>query len=249
MPGKFHDGYTKQAQKVKFVRNRDIKMKESELRQEEKIRKLMCEGICRKCREKVQWRFNFDKYKPLRNPGTCQNCKQKTVTKAYRTWCDRCAASKDSCPGCCVLLEIANLPAPEIEKEGDAVEVTVQEGEVANEPESATVPMDTKVAAAAVEEEGEPDTEAASIDNDEDEDNESIDDQAEDQDLAEGAASTADDEKLLDSVATSQLESMEGIHWNEKKFVNVAATKYAKTRQVVAAPAATVDSSEGQEEA
>ncbi len=32
MPGKFHDGYTKAAQKEKFVRNRDTKLKESELR-------------------------------------------------------------------------------------------------------------------------------------------------------------------------------------------------------------------------
>ena len=28
-------------------------------------------GDCQKCREKVQWRFKYDKYKPLKHPATC----------------------------------------------------------------------------------------------------------------------------------------------------------------------------------
>ncbi len=81
------EGFTKTAQKIKFVRNRDLKLKNRELEYENKCQKLMCEGICDKCREKMQWRFRYDKYKPLKHPATCQQCKNKTVVKAYRYVC------------------------------------------------------------------------------------------------------------------------------------------------------------------
>ena len=101
MPGKGTDGFTKAANKTKFVRNRDIKLKDSEKAKEEKIKKGMSEGVCTKCREKAQWRFKFDKYKPLKAPGTCGCCHNKTVYKAYRTLCDPCATTKKVCPSCC----------------------------------------------------------------------------------------------------------------------------------------------------
>jgi hypothetical protein len=101
MPGKSQDGFTKAAQKSKFIRNRDIKLTHGEAKKEALIQKGMAEGICQRCREKAQWRFRYDKYKPLSKPATCQNCKQKVVVKAYRTFCDKCALSKKVCPGCC----------------------------------------------------------------------------------------------------------------------------------------------------
>ena len=64
------------------------------------IQHAMCEGICDRCREKVQWKFNYGKYKPLTRPGSCRDCKNKTVTKAYRTWCDPCAAKEKKCAAC-----------------------------------------------------------------------------------------------------------------------------------------------------
>jgi hypothetical protein len=106
------------AQKQKFIRNRDIKLKESELRKEDNTQRVMCEGICPKCREKVQWRFRYDKYKPLKNAATCQDCHQKTVTKAYRTLCDTCSSRRKCCSSCCGDLfaaVIANQPAKAVE--------------------------------------------------------------------------------------------------------------------------------------
>lgn len=108
MAGKSSEGFTKSAQNVKFIRNRDIKMKDSELRREAHIQKQMSEGICDKCREKVQWRFKFDKYKPLSKPGTCQACKNKMVHKAYRSLCDPCSIKRGACPACCKDLETCN---------------------------------------------------------------------------------------------------------------------------------------------
>jgi hypothetical protein len=101
---------------IGFIRNRDIKLKESEQRREDYTAKVMIEGICKKCREKVQWRFKFDKYKPLKAVGNCQGCKQKAVTKAYRTWCDKCAEKKNCCSSCLNILvdsDAVDYVAPE----------------------------------------------------------------------------------------------------------------------------------------
>src|SRR5690349_14407640 len=97
MPGKSSEGFTKSAQNAKFIRHRDIKLKDGEQRKEDHIARVMCEGVCRRCREKSQWRFKYDKYKPLKKPGNCSICKQKTVTKAYRTMCDACGVKTKKC--------------------------------------------------------------------------------------------------------------------------------------------------------
>ena len=95
------EGFIKGLQRTKFIRHRDVKLKESEIKKEHNIQRAMCEGICARCREKVQWRFQYDKYKPLKNVATCQGCKQKCVTKAYRTLCDMCASQRKACASCC----------------------------------------------------------------------------------------------------------------------------------------------------
>ena len=101
-------GFTKQAQQQKYIRKRDVKQKESELKKENNICNQMIINICNPCKVKLQWRFRFDKYKPLTRPGNCQECKQKNITKAYRTYCDACAAKKHVCPGCCKDIDEAN---------------------------------------------------------------------------------------------------------------------------------------------
>jgi TATA-binding protein-associated factor Taf7 len=192
MPGKFTDGYTKDAQKAKFVRNRDIKMKDTELKKEAKIQKLMCEGVCKRCREKVQWKFNFDKYKPLKNPATCQQCKQKTVTKAYRTLCDRCAASRNVCPGCCEdVLDLEQAKAPS---------------------NATTASQDIK----------------QTEDGDEDENGMVWGQHVDDGEVKE----EEDDDNNEEEEEEDEPEKEYGmdIAWHEKKFQNIAASKYTKHR-------------------
>jgi len=116
------------------VRHRDIKLKEREEKKEDHIQRLMCEGICDRCREKVQWRFKFDKYKPLTKPGNCQNCKEKRIAKAYRSYCDSCAAAKKACAACCGdLLKMnserrAEIEAVEAKKAAASLEKAEAEG-------------------------------------------------------------------------------------------------------------------------
>ena len=132
MPKKdLSNGFTKASQSQKFIRHRDVKMKEKELRKEAHIQKRMSEGVCVRCRDKAQWRFKYDKYKPLKNVATCQNCKQKCVTKAYHTYCDPCGHKKSVCPGCAKPFEDRDMGEKEGEEdeEGGAMDLANQEEE------------------------------------------------------------------------------------------------------------------------
>lgn len=211
--GKYTDGYTKSAQRQKFVRHRDIKMKDSELKKEAKIQKLMSEGICRRCREKVQWRFKYDKYKPLKAPATCQQCRQKTITKAYRTLCDTCAAQRNVCPSCC-LDPIQNEKLDEDERKLQQNTVfklpaTTNSASESHEMEEARNEEETEM----MEEEEE--------DADEEE---------------EGDRETAPNESVIEEEHKRLEDSLMGgelvmdLKWDEKKFTNIAANKYSKVR-------------------
>lgn len=207
MPGKYTQGYTKNAQKTKYVRHRDLKMKDGELKREQHIQKVMCEGICKRCREKVQWRFTYDKYKPLTKPATCQQCKNKTVTKAYRTICDGCAAKRNACPACCInFIEIAALEAQIKEATGDKVEIEGGENEM---------------------EVGEMDTESTPIVDAtvQPEDAHDEQQQQEEEEGSEGEEEEEEDEADLDE------EVVNDLNWHEKKFTNIAAKKYSKARK------------------
>ena len=47
--------------------------------------------LCERCLVKLQWRLQFQKYKPLTNASRCNICKEKKIYKAYRTICESCA--------------------------------------------------------------------------------------------------------------------------------------------------------------
>ncbi|CAM9591901.1 unnamed protein product, partial [Ascophyllum nodosum] len=58
-------------------------------------------GLCAACHDKVEWRKQYRKYKPLRQPATCNDCHQKTVTAAYHKICPPCARERRVCAFCC----------------------------------------------------------------------------------------------------------------------------------------------------
>ena len=237
MAGKSSDGFTKSAQKKKFVRHRDVKMKEKELKKEANIKRVMCEGVCTRCRDKVQWRFKYDKYKPLKSPGTCQQCKNKTVTKAYRTLCDKCATSRQSCASCCRNIVEAN--AADLAESEKQIEVAGTD----------SLPMEVSIDKAEENLSNESDIE----DNDDDEDDDEDDEDDEDRiDTIKKPSVVFSDNITLSEQekAVSEGERTVGLAfetiWDEKKFFNIAASKYSKNRPVVAmsvAEAETADES------
>lgn len=227
MPGKYTEGYTKDAQKAKFVRHRDIKMKDSELKKEAHIQKVMCEGVCKRCREKAQWRFRFDKYKPLKNLANCQHCKQKCVTKAYRTLCDKCGTQKNVCPGCCGPLDIPE-ESEDIATTENAVEVAADTTTVFRMIPAATKEAATVALTAEDQEMG--------VDEGDDEDEQDGDEEEEEEEEEkesverETEQKKGEEEEIDESMLSRDIQ--DGPSWNEKKFRNIAASKYSKNRRV-----------------
>lgn len=57
-------------------------------------------GVCARCRDKVEWKKKYDKYKPLTVPRKCVVCQQKKVKQAYYRLCQVCAESSGVCAKC-----------------------------------------------------------------------------------------------------------------------------------------------------
>lgn len=209
------DGYAKAEQRKVFMRNRDLKLKDKELKYEDKISQDMCVGVCTKCREKAQWRFKYNKYKPLKHPATCADCKKKSVFKAYRTLCDACGKIRQTCPACC---------KPFDEREEDGAK------------EEKTVPVPVRKGNA---------REESSDDESDDDDDDDFDDFDDDdfncpENLASRAIGTSTVfTTAISTAASSAATSSSSVpskpvvmpSWDEKKFSNISTNKYDKARQ------------------
>ncbi len=74
-----------------------------------KIKESPLDLLCKRCLEKLEWRINFRKYKPLTTASKCTKCENRNVYKAYRTLCDGCTLSSKCCSMC-------NTPVEEFAK-------------------------------------------------------------------------------------------------------------------------------------
>ena len=57
-------------------------------------------GLCARCKEKIEWKKKYDKYKPLTAPRRCVACQEKRVKQAYYRLCQECAQSEGVCAKC-----------------------------------------------------------------------------------------------------------------------------------------------------
>ena len=94
---------------TKYEPKRGLKLKDTERKARESVQAACCSGVCRRCCEVVRFKFQYDKYKPLKRPGRCANCRQFKCTLPWRTLCNGCAsakgddAKKGACPMCAKL--------------------------------------------------------------------------------------------------------------------------------------------------
>ena len=58
------------------------------------------DGVCQKCKDVLEWKWTYGKYKPLKTPSKCLGCNQKTVLEAYHSLCTSCSSAKKVCPKC-----------------------------------------------------------------------------------------------------------------------------------------------------
>ncbi|KAM3938063.1 uncharacterized protein C9orf85 homolog [Leptodactylus fuscus] len=65
-----------------------------------KINSKQHDGVCQHCKDVLEWRVKFNKYKPLSQPKKCVKCLQKTVKEAYHIICKPCALQLELCAKC-----------------------------------------------------------------------------------------------------------------------------------------------------
>ncbi|KAH8274189.1 hypothetical protein KR018_001603 [Drosophila ironensis] len=69
--------------------------------------------VCQRCKEQIEWKIKYKKYKPLTQAKTCAHCKQRTVKKAYHVVCRDCAIKAGACAKCLKSGEEVAIEAPE----------------------------------------------------------------------------------------------------------------------------------------
>lgn len=57
--------------------------------------------VCQRCKEIIEWKIRYKKYKPLTQPKKCIKCEQKTVKHAYHVMCKECGKKLELCTKCC----------------------------------------------------------------------------------------------------------------------------------------------------
>ena len=69
--------------------------------------------LCERCFNILSWKVKYNKYHPLKTPGKCNQCLEKSIYKAYRTICDGCALKdgQKKCTKCGEIVE--NYAKPE----------------------------------------------------------------------------------------------------------------------------------------
>ncbi|XP_005093217.1 uncharacterized protein C9orf85 homolog [Aplysia californica] len=75
------------------------------------IKSLSPEGLCKRCKEIIEWKIKYKKYKPLTKPSTCVRCKGKTVKRAYYIVCQPCATDAQVCAKCNTKKDIELQPS------------------------------------------------------------------------------------------------------------------------------------------
>ncbi|XP_059128979.1 uncharacterized protein C9orf85 homolog [Peromyscus eremicus] len=68
--------------------------------QTKKINAKLHDGVCQCCKEVLEWRVKYSKYKPLSKPKKCVKCLQKIVKDSYHIMCRPCACELEVCAKC-----------------------------------------------------------------------------------------------------------------------------------------------------
>ncbi|XP_071436268.1 uncharacterized protein C9orf85 homolog [Pithys albifrons albifrons] len=65
-----------------------------------KINAKLHDGVCQHCKDILEWRVKFSKYKLLSKPKKCVKCLLKTVKDPYHIICRPCAGKLEVCAKC-----------------------------------------------------------------------------------------------------------------------------------------------------
>lgn len=90
---------TKKAQKHKNMRTfkNDVHDTSQKMKM---LNKLEVQGVCNRCKQIIEWKIKYKKYKLLSVPKKCTKCQEKKIKFAYRVVCDSCAEKCGCCAKC-----------------------------------------------------------------------------------------------------------------------------------------------------
>lgn len=67
-----------------------------------RLNSIQIHSVCPRCKDILEWKIKYKKYKMLKAPKNCNKCHNKTVKEAYHTMCHQCSSSLELCPKCAV---------------------------------------------------------------------------------------------------------------------------------------------------
>ncbi|XP_047317766.1 uncharacterized protein C9orf85 homolog [Impatiens glandulifera] len=140
-------------------------------------------GVCFRCKEQIDWKRKYGKYKVLKEPTKCQRCTKRAVRQAYHNLCHACAKEHKVCAKCCIQVgKIIGRDVTEVEAEQKLLDEGIKnarerdrrtlirqmnKGKLAKNS-AVTAEVSESLAAASLEENAEDDDEISSEDDDED---------------------------------------------------------------------------------
>ncbi|OVA00828.1 Protein of unknown function DUF2039 [Macleaya cordata] len=84
-------------------------------------------GVCSRCRDQIQWKRKYGKYKALIEPAKCQRCSKRNVRQAYHNLCSGCAKDLNVCAKCsCHVERIIGRDLSEVEAEKKTLEEAIK---------------------------------------------------------------------------------------------------------------------------
>lgn len=81
------------------------------------INSIQVSDVCAHCKEIIEWKIKYKKYKPLSQPKKCVKCEQKTVRNAYHVMCLDCGRKLELCTKCCKAKELIQAVLDKKEQE------------------------------------------------------------------------------------------------------------------------------------
>ncbi|WOK91631.1 hypothetical protein Cni_G00322 [Canna indica] len=84
-------------------------------------------GVCPRCREQIDWKRRYGKYKPISEPAKCQKCGKRAVRQAYHNICSACSKEHGICAKCCSRTgDIVGRDVSEMEAERKTLEEAIK---------------------------------------------------------------------------------------------------------------------------
>lgn len=84
-------------------------------------------GVCGRCKDQIEWKRKYGKYKLLKEPTKCNHCGKRAVRQAYHNLCSACAKQRGVCAKCCqVVNNIVGRDVEEVEAERKQLEEAIK---------------------------------------------------------------------------------------------------------------------------